>query len=60
MLVLSRQVNETIRIGNDIVVTISRVRGTTVFVGIDAPKEVPVHRGEVWRAIKRKEEENER
>jgi len=51
MLVLSRKPGETIMIG-DIVVTIVRVRGDQVQVGIDAPKTVPVHRGEIYAAIR--------
>jgi carbon storage regulator len=53
MLVLSRNVNEKIVIGEDIVVTIVDVRGDKVRLGIEAPKDVPVHRKEVYDAIKR-------
>lgn len=60
MLVLSRQVNETIRIGNDITVTVSRFRGGTVFLGVNAPREVPVHREEVWREIQRERDSDGR
>ena len=51
MLVLSRKPGETIMIG-DIVVTIVRVKGDQVQVGVSAPKAVPVHRGEVYAAIR--------
>jgi carbon storage regulator len=51
MLVLSRKPGETIMIG-DIVVTIVRIRGDQVQVGIDAPRDVPVHRGEIYAAIR--------
>jgi carbon storage regulator len=53
MLVLSRKKNESIVIDEKIVITIVEIRGDKVRLGIDAPKEVPVHRSEVWEAIKR-------
>ncbi len=52
MLVLSRQRDETIVIGDDIEVTIVDIRGGKVRLGINAPKGVPVHRKEVWLTIK--------
>jgi carbon storage regulator len=52
MLVLSRKKNESIIIRDDIVVTVVEVRGDKVRLGIDAPKEVPVHRREVYEKIK--------
>ena len=51
MLVLSRKKNETIVINNDIQVTVVEIRGDKVRLGIVAPKEVPVHRLEVYEAI---------
>ncbi len=53
MLVLSRQRDESIIIGDNIVITIVDIRGDKVRLGIDAPKEVPVHRREVYEAIQR-------
>lgn len=53
MLVLSRQRDETIVIGDSIRITIVEVRGDKVRIGIDAPKDVAVHRQEVYDAIKR-------
>ena len=53
MLVLSRQRDETIMIGDDIEVTIVDIRGDKVRLGINAPKEISVHRKEVYDAIKR-------
>ncbi len=47
MLVLTRKHNETLHIGNDIVITIVRVRGDSVRIGIQAPKEIGVMRGEL-------------
>ena len=51
MLVLSRKKNESIVINNDITVTVVEIRGDKVRLGIVAPKEVPVHRQEVYNAI---------
>ena len=52
MLVLSRRKNESIMIGEDIVVTIVEVYGDKVRLGVDAPREVPVHRREIFEAIR--------
>ncbi len=51
MLVLSRKLNESIVINNDIVITVVEVRGDKVRLGIVAPKDVPVHREEIYKAI---------
>ena len=51
MLVLSRHRDESIMIGDDVVVTIVDIRGDKVRLGVEAPKEVPVHRREVYDAI---------
>ena len=53
MLVLSRQRDESIIIGDNVVVTVVDVRGDKVRLGIDAPVEIPVHRREVYEAIQR-------
>ena len=53
MLVLSRQRDETIMIGDDIEVTVVDIRGDKVRLGINAPKEISVHRKEVYEAIKK-------
>lgn len=53
MLVLSRQRDETIMIGDDIEITVVDIRGEKVRLGINAPPHVPVHRKEVYEAIKR-------
>jgi len=55
MLVLSRKKNESIVINNDITIVVVEIRGDKVRLGVDAPKEVPVHRREVYEAIKRNE-----
>jgi carbon storage regulator len=53
MLVLSRQRDQTIMIGDDIEITVVDIRGDKVRLGINAPSEIPVHRKEVYEAIKR-------
>ncbi len=53
MLVLSRQRDESIMIGDNIVITIVDIRGDKVRLGIEAPSEIPVHRQEVYEAIQR-------
>lgn len=53
MLVLSRHRDESIMIGDDIVITVVDVRGDKVRLGIDAPTDIPVHRQEVYDAIQR-------
>jgi carbon storage regulator len=53
MLVLSRQRDESIIIGDNVVITVVDVRGDKVKLGIDAPKEISVHRQEVYEAIQR-------
>ena len=57
MLVLSRHRDESIMIGDDVVVTIVDIRGDKVRLGIDAPQSIPVHRQEVYEAIKRENEQ---
>jgi carbon storage regulator len=57
MLVLSRQRDESIVIGDNIVVTIVDVRGDKVRLGIEAPREVTVHRREVYDAIQRENQQ---
>ena len=62
MLVLSRKKNEQIVIGageNEIVLTVVEIRGDKIRLGIEAPKEIPVHRREIYDLIKKKENENE-
>jgi carbon storage regulator len=57
MLVLSRKKDEKIIIGDQITVMVIEIRGDKVRLGIDAPKEVTVHREEVYEAIKREQAE---
>lgn len=53
MLVLSRKKNESIVINDDVTIVVVEIRGDKVRLGVEAPKEVPVHRKEVYDAIKR-------
>lgn len=55
MLVLSRRMGESIIINEDITIAVVDIRGDKVRLGIEAPKDVPVHRQEVYDAIKRAE-----
>ena len=56
MLVLSRKKNESIVINDDITIVVVEIRGDKVRLGVEAPREVPVHRREVYDAIKRSEQ----
>jgi carbon storage regulator len=56
MLVLSRKVEESIMIGQDVEITVVEIRGDKVRLGIEAPKDVPVHRREVFDAIQQEGE----
>ncbi|UCG56151.1 MAG: carbon storage regulator CsrA [Phycisphaerales bacterium] len=60
MLVLSRQRDESIMIGDDVEIVIVDVRGDKVRLGITAPKQIPVHRREIYDAIQREKQEKEK
>ena len=59
MLVLSRKKNESIVINNDITIVVVEIRGDKVRLGVEAPREVPVHRREVFDAIQRGQNEQD-
>lgn len=59
MLVLSRKKNESIVIADNIVITVVEIRRDKVRLGIEAPRDIPVHRREVYDAIKRSERSEE-
>ena len=56
MLILTRRTGETVMIGNEVTVTILGVKGNQVRIGIDAPKNVAVHREEIYEQIKRQQQ----
>jgi carbon storage regulator len=58
MLILTRKVGESLRIGDDVIVTIAEVRGSQIKVQIEAPREVAVHREEVYFRIQREQEKD--
>ncbi len=53
MLILTRRVGETVMIGNEVTVTVLGVKGNQVRIGVNAPKDVAVHREEIYDRIKR-------
>lgn len=55
MLILTRRVGETLYVGDDVTVTVLGVKGKQVRIGIEAPKDVPVHREEIYYRIKREQ-----
>jgi carbon storage regulator len=58
MLILTRRVGESLRIGNDVIVTILGSKGSQVRIGIEADKSIPVHREEIWQRIQEEQQGN--
>jgi len=59
MLILTRRVGETLIIGGDVSVTVLGVKGNQVRLGVDAPKEVSVHREEIYQRIQQEKDEDQ-
>jgi carbon storage regulator len=59
MLILTRRVGETVMIGEDVTVTVLGVKGNQVRIGVNAPRDVAVHREEIFERIKREEQDGE-
>ena len=57
MLILTRRIGESLRIGDDVTVTVLGVNGNQVRIGIEAPTHVTVHREEIYKKIKEENEE---
>ena len=59
MLILNRRVGETLMVGDEVTVTVLGVKGNQVRIGVNAPKEVPVHREEIYQRIQREKDGGE-
>ncbi|RDE22375.1 carbon storage regulator [Motiliproteus coralliicola] len=58
MLILTRRVGETLMVGDEVTVTVLGVKGNQVRIGVNAPKDVSVHREEIYQRIQKEKEKN--